>query len=87
MRVEIFYYASFLRQLKKLPKSVREAAIRQTKLFVKDPHDPAIKLHKLHGRLGGYFAFWVDFKIRIVLEIKSGKAFFHSIGDHGVYEE
>ncbi len=85
--MEVFYYASFLRQLKKLPKSVREVAIRQTKLFMKDPHDPLVKLHKLHGRLGGYFAFRVDFKIRIVLEIKSSKAFFHSIGDHGVYEE
>lgn len=85
--MEVFYYASFLRQLKKLPKIVREAATRQTKLFMKDPHDPRLRLHKLHGRLVGYSAFHVDFKIRIVLEVKSGKAYFHSIGDHGVYDE
>lgn len=85
--MEVFYYASFLRQLKKLPKSVREVAVQQTKRFMKNPHDPLVKLHKLHGRLSGRFAFWVDFKTRIVLEIKSGKAYFHAIGDHGVYDE
>lgn len=83
----MYYYPSFLRQVKKLPKSVRDAAIAQTKMFMKDPYDSALKLHKLHGRLDGYLAFWVNFRIRIILEIKSGKAYFHSIGDHGVYDE
>ena len=54
---------------------------------MKDPHDPVLKLHKLHGRLKGYSAFWINFRIRVVFEMKSGKAYFHSIGDHGVYDE
>ena len=85
--MEVFYYKSFIRDLKKLPRSVRASAIQQTRRFIKDPHDPLIKLHKLHGRLEGYFAFLVDFRIRIILEIRSGKAYFHAIGDHGVYDD
>ncbi len=83
--MEVYYYASFLRQVKKLPKSIRAVAIERTKLFIKNPHDPSLKLHKLHGQLKGHFAFWVDFRIRIILEIKSERAYFHAIGDHGVY--
>ncbi len=82
----IYYYPSFLRQVKKLPKAIREFAVEQTKLFMKDPRDPVLKLHKLTGRLKGNFAFSINFRYRIVLEIRGNQAFFHSIGDHGVYK-
>lgn len=85
--MEVYYYASFSRQLKKLPKSIRETVIWQTKLFIIDPHHPSLKLHKLQGHLRGYYAFWVDFRPRIILEIQADKAYFHAIGDHSVYDE
>lgn len=84
--MEVFYYPSFLRQIKKLPKSVRESAIERTKTFIKNPRDPSLKLHKLTGRLKGYLAFSVDYRFRIVLEVRAQQAFFHSIGDHSIYE-
>ena len=84
--MDVYYYPSFLRQIKKLPKAIRELAIERTRLFMKEPADPALKLHKLTGSLKGNHAFSVDRRHRIVLEIKDGKAYFHAIGDHGVYE-
>jgi len=83
--MEVYYYPSFLRQIKKLPKSVRESAIKRTKLFIADPHDPLLDLHKLSGTLKDYQAFSVDYSFRILLEIKKNKAYFHTIGNHDIY--
>ena len=85
--MEVYYYPSFLRQLKKLSKAVRETAIERTKVFQENPHNPQLKLHKLDGSLKGYWSFSVDYHHRIILEIRDNQVMFHFIGNHSIYQD
>lgn len=64
----VHYTASFLRQCKKLPADLQEEVESSIEVFRRDPHDRALKLHKLKGKLRGYFSFSVNYKYRIVCE-------------------
>ncbi|MDB5237282.1 MAG: hypothetical protein JWL88_384 [Parcubacteria group bacterium] len=82
------YAASFVRRFKKLtPALQREVKGRITEF--KDPaNHPALKVHKLSGRLKGRSAFSVNFNDRIIFEWSKDKktAYLFDIGDHSVYE-
>ena len=52
-------------------------------IFKKDPFDPAIKAHKLTGKLKGYWAFSVDYDCRIIFRfIGKKEIFLIDIGSH-----
>ena len=83
-----FIFASkFVRQYKKLPETIREQTKIILRAFQKDPFESQLKTHKLHGKLDGYWAFSVDYRIRILFEFATDNAVvFHSIGDHKIYD-
>lgn len=85
--MKIFYLPRFKREYKKLPLRVRELAIEKEKIFRNDFSDPRLNTHKLHGPLKTFWAFWVDYKYRIIFDfLDKDTARFYSIGDHDIYE-
>mgnify|MGYP001572374193 CR=1 FL=1 len=83
--MNIDYSPNFKRQYKKLPLVTRDLAKKKIKMFITDPFDSALKTHKLHGILDGYWAFSVDARYRIVFGFIANTARFHRIGDHTIY--
>ena len=55
-------------------------------LFLSDPFDVRLKTHKLSGRLSGYFAFWIDYRYRIIFSIIGKIVRLHAVGTHVIYE-
>jgi mRNA-degrading endonuclease YafQ of YafQ-DinJ toxin-antitoxin module len=56
-------------------------------IFRKNPFDPMLNTHKLHGRLKEYWVFSINDKYRIVFEFADKEiAWFHSVGDHSIYQ-
>ncbi len=57
-------------------------------IFTKDPFDPRLKTHKLHGKFDGYFSFSINNKYRIIFYYAENDkdVKFYTIGTHDIYE-
>ena len=85
--MKIIYTSKFAREYKKLPKEIQLLAEKKEKIFRKNPFDPILNTHRLHGRFKDFRSFSVDFKYRIVFEFGENEIiYFHSIGDHSIYQ-
>ena len=85
--MNIYYSPEFSRRFKKLTRELKFKAFEKEKLFRKDQFHPQLRTHKLSGKLDGRWAFWIDFKNRIVFSFIDSKSIhFHSVGDHDVYK-
>ncbi|MEK7175190.1 MAG: type II toxin-antitoxin system mRNA interferase toxin, RelE/StbE family [Patescibacteria group bacterium] len=85
--MNIIYSPEFARRFKKLPREIKLKALVKEKIFRKDPFDPRLKTHKLSGKLADEYAFWVDFKTRIIFSfVNSNLTCFHSVGGHEIYK-
>lgn len=83
----IEYSPEFARRFKKLSRELKLKAVEQEKIFRVNHIDSRLKTHKLSGKLKGKFAFWIDFKNRIIFSLVNSKhAQFHSIGSHDIYK-
>ena len=84
--MKIFYTKKFEREYKKISKDLRLKTESREVIFRKNPFNIILKTHKLSGRLEGFWSFSVDFKNRVVFEFIDEKTvFFHSIGNHDIY--
>jgi addiction module RelE/StbE family toxin len=84
--MEIEYSPKFMKQFKKLPKEVKLSALKCEKLFRKDPFDPKLRSHKLHGLMKEYWAFSISYNYRIVFFTDNDLVRFHTIGTHDIYK-
>jgi len=85
--MNIEYSPKFERLYKKLPNDIKILAAEQEKIFRKNPFDPKLKTHKLSGPLRNYWAFWIDYKYRLIFSFLNSKTVrFHIIGDHRIYK-
>ena len=84
--MEIIYQNSFLRQLKKLPKDLKEEALEKIDLFKEDPINKQLKTHKLKGKFAGLYSFSVNYSYRIIFEIIEDNYHFLEFGDHDIYK-
>ncbi len=82
----IFYYSKFRQQFKKLPEEIKLLAEKKEEIFRKNPFDPKLKTHKLHGELSEFWAFSINYQYRIIFDfINEDKIRFYSIGAHDIY--
>ncbi len=85
--MNILFLPKFVRQFKKLPFEIREAAINKEKIFRKNPFDSRLKTHKLLGELVGFWSFSVTYNYRIIFEFLDDETVrFYTIGNHDIYE-
>ena len=85
--MRIIYASKFAREYKKLPEKIKIIAEEREIVFRKDPFDPILGTHKLHGRLKDFWPFSIGARHRIIFEFAENAAvYFHSVGDHDVYQ-
>jgi mRNA-degrading endonuclease YafQ of YafQ-DinJ toxin-antitoxin module len=83
--MEYFYTARFLRSLKKYDETIQDDIVVAVKLFEKGKNDKELKLHKLHGKFSGYFAFSANFTHRIIIKKEKGTVYYLDVGTHDMY--
>lgn len=82
----IIHSPRFIRQYKKLSLEVVERFEGKEDILRTDPFNQSLKTHKLHGELSEFWAFSVDYRIRVIFEFQDQNTIiFHDIGDHDVY--
>lgn len=78
--------ARFLKTARKLPEQILKKAETRDALFRKNPFDPLLHTHKLHGSLKDFYAYSVDRRYRIIFSFQNSKTVvYHEIGTHRVY--
>lgn len=88
--ISVAFTTSFLRkvkQIEKVNKILFEEISQKIELFRDRSNHRTLKVHKLHGDLKKFFAFSVNYKVRIVFEyIGMNKVVLHGLDDHDVYK-
>lgn len=85
--MRVYYSSKFEREYKRLSRTLKKSAETKEIVFRKNPFDKKLNTHKLHGRLKEYWAFSINESYRIIFEfIKKDVVWFHSIGDHSIYQ-
>jgi len=87
MGVTIHTTSRFEKSYRKLPERIQTEAKRKEIIFRRNPFDPRLKTHKLHGVEKEAWAFSITRSHRIkFLFLERGNALFLDIGTHDVYE-
>lgn len=85
--MDIYYSPEFKRRFRKLSRELKVKAFEKEKIFRKDQFHPQLKTHKLSGKRAGRWAFWIDFKCRVMFSFIDSKTIhFLSVGDHDIYK-
>ncbi len=89
--MKIKYSSKFIREYKKLSRKIRDLAEEKEEIFRKNPFDPRLKTHKLHGKFKGriekYYSFSVGYKYRVIFRfIERDEVRFYLIGTHKIYQ-
>lgn len=83
----IYPTSKFRRCFQKLPKDIKEKAKIKDKIFRENPFNPALKAHKLTGRLKNYWAYSVDENHRVLFRfVNKDKVIYFDIGTHDIYK-
>ncbi|HLD70636.1 MAG TPA: type II toxin-antitoxin system mRNA interferase toxin, RelE/StbE family [Negativicutes bacterium] len=84
--MKIIYSRQFQKEYEKLPALLKEKVEKKESVFRNNPFDTRLKTHKLSGQFEGFWSFSIDYRYRIIFELKGeSSAIFHIIGDHSIY--
>ncbi|MEK7109883.1 MAG: type II toxin-antitoxin system mRNA interferase toxin, RelE/StbE family [Patescibacteria group bacterium] len=85
--IDIYFSPRFKKSIKKIPYEVIEILTQKQSLFIINPFNPALKTHKLTGKLSQYYSFSITNSYRIIFEFLSkNKVIFINIGTHEIYK-
>lgn len=78
----------FTRSYKHLPQHIQEDFKTKIKIFIKDPHHPSLKTHKLRGKLQECLAFRLKDGFRVLFEFSTSDAIhLLNVGPHDIYNK
>ncbi|MEW6236318.1 MAG: type II toxin-antitoxin system mRNA interferase toxin, RelE/StbE family [Candidatus Omnitrophota bacterium] len=82
--MEIFYHKKFLKAFLKLTLKQQEKVDDAIALFRRDPHDPALFNHALHGKEQGKRAISAGGDLRLIFEEEDDyrRVIFVRVGTH-----
>ena len=85
--LEVLYKPSFVRQYKKLQVALQQEVKKKISLFRQDSTHPFLKIHKLKGKLAGFWSFSVNYEYRIVFRYESKNTVgLLAVGNHSIYQ-
>ncbi|OHA88639.1 MAG: hypothetical protein A3C70_03515 [Candidatus Zambryskibacteria bacterium RIFCSPHIGHO2_02_FULL_43_14] len=85
--ISVAYTPKFVRQFKKLDDFLQKEVIEKFDLFIKNPNNPSLKIHRLHGKFDDCWAFSIDYRYRAIFKhLSRVEIIMIAIGDHDVYK-
>ena len=86
MALKVYYKPTFVRQLNKLPLRLQDEVFVKIELFKDLKNHKALNVHKLKGRMKGFYGFSVDFRNRVIFEyVTDDEVALLAVGDHDIY--
>ena len=81
----IRYSSRFKKRYSKLDPMMKDRVKKTLALFKSNPIYPSLRLHKLSGKLEGYWSISVNRNYRIIIEIEDECITLISVGTHAIY--
>lgn len=79
--------SKFNKSYERLPQRVKVAALEKEEIFRKNPFDPRLYTHKLHGKYKAYWASTVMGQYRVMFAfVGQDTVDFINIGTHEIYK-
>lgn len=82
----VYFHSQFKNSYKNLPIEIKKKAEKKELILKKNPFNPQLKTHKLHGKLKKLWSFSIDRNYRIIFEFIDKDIVFLDIGTHGLYK-
>lgn len=85
----IYYSGRFQRNYRHFDPQIQRAAEKRVAMFRRNPLDPRLKTHPLHGILKNHWSFSIDAPHRILFEFANDQrteVIFLDIGNHLIYQ-
>ncbi len=76
------YSSNFKRQYKKLPKNIKKKTGERIKIFLENPRNSLLRVHRLLGKLQNSWSMNITGNIRIVFDYDKNGLFLIAIGTH-----
>ena len=87
MKIEIMYKPEFVRLYSKLMVELQNEVKEKIELFRDVKNHKMLKVHKLHGKMGGSYSFSVNYKYRITYaHVNKNSVVLLTVGDHDIYK-
>lgn len=84
--ISLIWGSSFKRSFRKTIENnqyLKKKFVETIEIFVENPFHPALRTHKLSGRLKGLWAFSIDYDCRVIFKfMDDGSALLIDIGTH-----
>ena len=78
--------SEFARAYRKLPRNLKELAVKKEKMFRQNAFDHRLHTHKLKGALKDYWAYSITDSHRVLFRfIGSDEVIYFDIGTHDIY--
>jgi addiction module RelE/StbE family toxin len=85
--MQIRYKPTFVRAYKKMPKALKLEVKEKITLFQNPANHYRLRVHKLKGKLKGFYSFSVTHAHRVVFQYEAPDiAVLIAVGDHDVYQ-
>ncbi len=85
--IKVYFKASFARLIQKLEPGLCQEILEKSELLKDKKNHTSLKVHKLHGKLSGYFSFSVNYKTRVVFMYESKtEIVLLMVGNHDMYQ-
>ena len=83
---EIRYSSIYIKSFKKF-SAQRKVIDKKVDIFTANPFEKTLKTHKLSGELSDYWAFSINYHLRIIFYfVEKDIVGFINIGTHGIYK-
>ena len=79
----ISYSKSFIKQAKKLNRSVKQKLLERIKIFSTNPLHPDLRNHALKGKYKGYRSIDITGDVRALYLAQDDLVIFDTVGTHG----
>ena len=77
----------FEKQFEGLPKKLQRLVAKKLLLFENNPYHPGMNTHKLKGPLSGFWAFYVNYRYRILFRfLENNTVIYYDIDTHDIYK-
>ena len=89
MAAKYLYLVSrkFVQKWSKLNFKTKNKTTEKIDIFLRNPYMPALKTHKLSGKLQEYWSFSIDYHLRIMFRFVDKQTVeFIDIGTHEIYK-
>ena len=84
----IYPSSRFKKSFKKMPVDIKKDFVKRIKIFSKNPFCQTLNTHKLNGKLGRYYAFYLRNGFRVLFDfMNSDDVLLVNIGSHDDYKK